>query len=86
MSNERGGCTHIAAVETVRQRAARVCDECITIGSSWVHLRTCQACGARGAATPRPIATPANTLAAAAIPSSHRLKKVNAGCTATRTM
>ena len=46
MINERGGCPHIAAVESVTQPAARVCDECVMVGSRWVHLRTCQACGA----------------------------------------
>ena len=42
---ERGGCSHIKAVETVRPPAAPVCEECVKIGASWVHLRTCQACG-----------------------------------------
>jgi uncharacterized UBP type Zn finger protein len=45
MATERGGCSHIEAVETVTQPAARVCEECVTIGSRWVHLRTCQTCG-----------------------------------------
>lgn len=45
MATERGACPHIEAVDTVREPAARVCDECVTIGSRWVHLRTCQSCG-----------------------------------------
>jgi len=45
MVTARGGCGHINAVETVRQPAERVCEECVAIGSTWVHLRTCQTCG-----------------------------------------
>jgi len=41
-----GGCEHLAAVTTVRRPRACECDECVKIGSEWVHLRTCQACGA----------------------------------------
>jgi hypothetical protein len=40
------GCEHTAAVTSVKQPARRVCDECIKIGARWVHLRTCQECGA----------------------------------------
>jgi hypothetical protein len=39
-------CEHIEAVKTIRPPKARVCDECVKMGGSWVHLRTCQACGA----------------------------------------
>jgi len=39
-------CQHIEAVEDVRDAKARRCEECVRIGASWVHLRTCQACGA----------------------------------------
>lgn len=45
MATERSGCSHIEAVETVRQPAERVCEDCVTIGAHWVHLRTCQTCG-----------------------------------------
>jgi uncharacterized UBP type Zn finger protein len=38
-------CEHIEAVTTIRQPTARVCDECVKMGGSWVHLRTCQGCG-----------------------------------------
>lgn len=38
-------CEHLDAVTTVRQPAARECEECVKTGSSWVHLRTCQTCG-----------------------------------------
>jgi hypothetical protein len=38
-------CTHIAELDTVKPPRARVCDECVTTGDRWVHLRTCQTCG-----------------------------------------
>jgi hypothetical protein len=39
-------CSHIRAIKTVRQPKRRVCEECEKIGARWVHLRTCQECGA----------------------------------------
>ena len=39
-------CGHITAVEGVKHPRKRQCDECVKIGSEWVHLRTCQTCGA----------------------------------------
>jgi hypothetical protein len=38
-------CDHIRAVASVRQPTQRVCEDCVPIGSRWVHLRTCQECG-----------------------------------------
>ena len=38
-------CNHLRAVKTVKRARARECEECVKIGSSWVHLRTCQTCG-----------------------------------------
>ena len=38
-------CDHIAAISKVLPPRALQCDECVLIGSSWVHLRTCQTCG-----------------------------------------
>ena len=38
-------CADLAAIDTVRQAKAYVCDECVPLGASWVHLRTCQECG-----------------------------------------
>ena len=39
-------CPHIGAITTVRHAKRRQCDECVKIGARWVHLRTCQECGA----------------------------------------
>jgi len=38
-------CTHLRAVTAVKQAKRRVCEDCVKIGASWVHLRTCQDCG-----------------------------------------
>ena len=35
----------MAAITTVRRPKAYECEECVKIGSEWVHLRTCQTCG-----------------------------------------
>jgi hypothetical protein len=39
-------CTHIAAITEVKKPHERVCEECVKVGAQWVHLRTCQQCGA----------------------------------------
>ena len=41
-----GACTDIGAIKGVTHPRALECDECVKIGSGWVHLRTCQTCGA----------------------------------------
>lgn len=38
-------CAHISAIEAVKDPRVRECEECVTLGSRWVHLRTCQTCG-----------------------------------------
>ena len=40
-----GACVHITSVSSVKHAARHECQECVKIGSSWVHLRTCQTCG-----------------------------------------
>src|SRR5947199_9945963 len=39
------GCSHLDAVASIKQPQRRECEECVKIGSYWVHLRTCQICG-----------------------------------------
>jgi uncharacterized UBP type Zn finger protein len=39
-------CDHLAAVTTVKHARRSECEECIKTGARWVHLRTCQQCGA----------------------------------------
>jgi len=40
-----GACAHIAGLKAVVPPKSRECEECVRIGSRWVHLRTCQTCG-----------------------------------------
>ena len=42
-SNET--CSHIDAVDGITHPKRKACEECVEIGASWVHLRTCQECG-----------------------------------------
>lgn len=39
-------CRHIDAIEDIRKAQRHECEECVRNGSRWVHLRTCQQCGA----------------------------------------
>jgi hypothetical protein len=39
-------CSHIAAITTVIHPKRHECGECVKIGGRWLHLRTCQTCGA----------------------------------------
>lgn len=39
-------CSHLERVATVRHAERRECEECMKLGGQWVHLRTCQECGA----------------------------------------
>ena len=39
-------CVHIGAIEKIKTAERRVCEECVKNGDHWVHLRTCQQCGA----------------------------------------
>ena len=43
--NPDGACEHIQGIERVKRAKKRECEECVKIGSTWVHLRTCQSCG-----------------------------------------
>lgn len=39
-------CTHLRAITTVAHPKRQECDQCMETGAKWVHLRTCQQCGA----------------------------------------
>ncbi len=39
-------CSHLKAVKSLKEPKAYLCEECIKTGDEWVHLRTCQTCGA----------------------------------------
>jgi hypothetical protein len=38
-------CTHLDQVRDVSPRTPNGCEECLAIGSTWVHLRLCLTCG-----------------------------------------
>ncbi|MGE0407607.1 MAG: UBP-type zinc finger domain-containing protein [Candidatus Korobacteraceae bacterium] len=44
MSN--GSCFDLKAIKTVKRPRRRECEECVKIRAQWLHLRTCQECGA----------------------------------------
>jgi hypothetical protein len=46
MTAPQGECPHIDKVGTVRRPKRRECAECLKTGATWLHLRTCQECGA----------------------------------------
>lgn len=39
-------CKHIKEIQELKLSEDHVCEECIKTGSDWMHLRTCQTCGA----------------------------------------
>lgn len=39
-------CEHVRDFTPSFQPTAHQCDECVKTGDRWVHLRTCQVCGA----------------------------------------
>ena len=38
-------CPHVSQIRPVVPRTPQCCEECLRIGSGWVHLRLCLACG-----------------------------------------
>ena len=39
-------CTHLNQIKEIKKAKKRECEECVKMGAVWVHLRTCQTCGA----------------------------------------
>ncbi|HXP16011.1 MAG TPA: UBP-type zinc finger domain-containing protein [Terriglobales bacterium] len=40
-------CTHLDQIK-IKQTDKRVCEDCVKIGDTWVHLRLCLTCGRVG--------------------------------------
>jgi hypothetical protein len=38
-------CTHLDAVDPTAVPSALGCEECLNLGTPWVHLRMCRTCG-----------------------------------------
>jgi hypothetical protein len=43
---DQGVCEHIESIEKIKHAKKRECEECVRMGATWMHLRTCQTCGA----------------------------------------
>lgn len=39
-------CDDLRKLDTIQQPKDHVCEECVKTGGRWMHLRTCQTCGA----------------------------------------
>lgn len=39
-------CAHLRAIKEIKVATEHVCEECVKHGWDWLHLRTCQTCGA----------------------------------------
>jgi uncharacterized UBP type Zn finger protein len=39
-------CEHISKITALKKPKDYICEECIKTGDEWMHLRTCQTCGA----------------------------------------
>ena len=39
------GCPHVVRIKPVRPHTTLGCEDCLRIGSAWVHLRLCLECG-----------------------------------------
>jgi hypothetical protein len=39
-------CIHIKELEELKLPAEHLCEECVKVKGHWLHLRTCQTCGA----------------------------------------
>jgi len=39
------GCSHIGEIAEIKAALTHRCEECVKMGSTWLHLRTCQTCG-----------------------------------------
>jgi len=47
MENDRDeNCEHILNWKNIIKPASHECEECVKTAGRWVHLRTCQTCGA----------------------------------------
>lgn len=46
---------HLAMVRPVEPRTPQGCEECLRIGSGWVHLRLCLTCGHVGCCDSSPL-------------------------------
>lgn len=41
-------CEHFEALDTPAEPTSKVCEQCVAMGDTWVHLRSCLYCGTVG--------------------------------------
>jgi uncharacterized UBP type Zn finger protein len=41
-------CQHFDSLESAAEPASKVCEQCVAMGDTWVHLRSCLHCGTVG--------------------------------------
>ena len=41
-------CEHFDRLESPVEPASDVCDQCVALGDTWIHLRSCLICGMTG--------------------------------------
>lgn len=41
-------CSHFAELGSIPEPTSTVCDRCVAMGDTWVHLRACLECGTVG--------------------------------------
>ncbi|MFF2246114.1 UBP-type zinc finger domain-containing protein [Arthrobacter sp. NPDC058130] len=46
---------HLAQIRPVRVRTPQGCEECLSLGTPWVHLRLCLSCGHVGCCDSSPM-------------------------------
>ena len=46
---------HLARIRPVRMRTPQGCEECLSLGTPWVHLRLCLTCGHVGCCDSSPM-------------------------------
>ena len=55
MADAGAPCEHLAHLKAVQPRTQDGCEECLKIGSPWVHLRLCLTCGHVGCCDDSPM-------------------------------
>ena len=45
MPDDETTCTHLDQIQAVQPRTPSGCEECLSSGGRWVHLRLCLSCG-----------------------------------------
>jgi hypothetical protein len=73
-------CAHVQQVnQNIKAKTPNGCEECLQMGSDWVHLRLCLSCGHLDVVTLLPISMALNTSNQHIILSLNRMSPVKTG-------